>query len=90
MALDLEQKKEIISKFSRHEGDTGSPEVQVALLTTRISELTLHLKINKKDHSSRLGLLRLVGRRKRLLKYFKSTDYENYIKLITELKIRDK
>nr|MBP3725307.1 30S ribosomal protein S15 [Campylobacter sp.] len=69
---------------------TGSPEVQIALLTTRISELTEHLKVNQKDFSSRLGLLKLVGKRKRLLKYLKKTNYETYTKVVSELKLRDK
>ncbi|WP_057040875.1 30S ribosomal protein S15 [Campylobacter fetus] len=90
MALDSAKKAEIVAKFARKSGDTGSPEVQVALLTTRISELTGHLKINKKDFSSRLGLLKLVSRRKRLLKYLKAKNYESYTKLIAELGIRDK
>ncbi|CUU69287.1 30S ribosomal protein S15 [Campylobacter hyointestinalis] len=90
MALDSAKKAEIVAKFARKSGDTGSPEVQVALLTTRIVELTEHLKINKKDFSSRLGLLKLVGRRKRLLKYLKAKNYESYTKLIAELSIRDK
>lgn len=90
MALDSAKKAQIVAKFARKSGDTGSPEVQVALLTTRISELTEHLKINKKDFSSRLGLLKLVGRRKRLLQYLKSKNYDTYVKLINELNIRDK
>lgn len=90
MALDSAQKAQIVAKFARKSGDTGSSEVQIALLTARISELTEHLKINKKDFSSRLGLLKLVGNRKRLLKYLKSKNYESYMKLITELSIRDK
>lgn len=90
MALDTAKKAEIISKFARKEGDTGSPEVQIALLSNRISDLTEHLKVFKKDFSSRLGLLKLVGRRKRLLKYLKNTDYAKYSKLIAELGIRDK
>lgn len=90
MALDSAKKTEIIAKFGRKEGDTGSPEVQVALLSARIAYLTEHLKINKKDFSSRLGLLKLVGQRKRLLKYLKKTDYQAYIKLIGELKLKDK
>ncbi|AQW81011.1 30S ribosomal protein S15 [Campylobacter pinnipediorum] len=90
MALDSAKKAEIVAKFARKDGDTGSTEVQVALLTTRISELTEHLKIFKKDHSSRLGLLKMVGKRKRLLKYFKNKNYPAYSKLIAELNIRDK
>ncbi|KAB0611565.1 30S ribosomal protein S15 [Campylobacter hyointestinalis] len=90
MALDSAKKAEIVAKFARKSTDTGSPEVQVALLTARIIELTEHLKTNKKDFSSRLGLLKLVGRRKRLLKYLKAKNYESYTKLIAELGIRDK
>jgi small subunit ribosomal protein S15 len=90
MALDSAEKTEIIQKFGRGEGDTGSSEVQIALLSKRISDLTEHLKIYKKDHSSRLGLLKLVGRRKRLLRYLKRTKYDTYTKLIADLGIRDK
>lgn len=90
MALDLAKKREIISKFGRNENDTGSAEVQVALLTERIAGLTEHLKAFKQDHSSRLGLLKLVGQRKRLLKYLKRTDIKRYAGLISELKIKDK
>ncbi|KXS41595.1 MULTISPECIES: 30S ribosomal protein S15 [unclassified Candidatus Frackibacter] len=82
------KKEEIIEKFSRHEGDTGSPEVQVALLTARIEELTEHLKEHNKDHSSRRGLLKMVGRRKRLLKYLRENAIERYRALIDELGIR--
>jgi len=89
MALDLAKKQEIISKFARKEGDTGSPEVQIALTTERIRYLTEHLKINKKDHASRLGLLKLVGQRKRLMRYLKRTGRESYNKLIVELSLRD-
>ena len=88
MALDSAKKSEIIKQFSRGEGDTGSPEVQVALLTNRIQYLTEHLKINKKDHSSRLGLLKLVGQRKRLLRYLKSKDFSRYGEIIKALGIR--
>lgn len=90
MALDTAKKAEIVAKFARKDGDTGSPEVQIALLTTRIVELTEHLKINKKDFSSRLGLLKLVGQRKRLMKYLKRVNYSAYIKLIGELNLKDK
>lgn len=90
MALDSAKKAEIVAKFARKENDTGSPEVQIALLTARVTELTEHLKIYKKDFSSRLGLLKLVGRRKRLLKYLKEKDYTAYSKLIAELNLRDK
>ncbi len=89
MALDSAKKTEIIKQYSRGENDTGSPEVQVALLSNRINYLTDHLKINKKDHSSRRGLLKLVGQRKRLLKYLKSKDYNRYQELIKALSIRD-
>ena len=90
MALDSAKKAEIIAKFAKKSGDTGSTEVQVALLSARISELTEHLKIYRKDFSSRLGLLKLVGQRKRLLSYLKRKDHNSYIKLINELKLRDK
>ena len=90
MALDSAKKAEIVAKFARKEKDTGSPEVQIALLTARVEELTEHLKIYKKDHSSRLGLLKIVGRRKRLMKYLKAKDYAAYTKVITELNLRDK
>ena len=89
MALYKEEKLKIIKKFSRTEKDTGSAEVQIAILTKRILQLTEHLKINKKDHSSRLGLLKLVGQRKRLMKYLKKTNLDVYKKIIKELAIRD-
>ncbi|NLB91246.1 MAG: 30S ribosomal protein S15 [Clostridiales bacterium] len=81
-------KAEIIQKFGRHEGDTGSPEVQVALLTARINHLNEHLKLNKKDHHSRRGLLLMVGQRRGLLDYLKKTDIESYRTLIAELSLR--
>ncbi|OQX74715.1 MAG: 30S ribosomal protein S15 [Campylobacteraceae bacterium 4484_4] len=90
MALDSAKKSEIIKQFGRGENDTGSPEVQIALLSNRISYLTEHLKENKKDHSSRLGLLKLVGQRKRLMRYLKKKDYERYQEVIKALGIRDK
>ncbi len=90
MALDSAKKMEIIKEFARKEGDTGSTEVQIALLSERIKYLTEHLKKNKKDHSSRLGLLKLVGQRKRLLRYLKKKDFDTYTKVITALSIRDK
>ena len=90
MALDTEVKQEIISKFQRDEKDTGSSEVQIALLSKKIAILTEHLKSNHKDHSSRLGLLKMVGRRKRLLNYLKRTNYESFTKLVAELGIRAK
>ena len=88
MALDTAKKSEIIKEFSRGENDTGSPEVQVALITNRITYLTEHLQTNKKDHSSRLGLLKLVGQRKRLLRYLKSKDFNRYSEVIKTLNIR--
>ncbi len=90
MALDSAKKAEIVKQFGRGENDTGSPEVQIALLSNRISYLTEHLKTNKKDHSSRLGLLKLVGQRKRLMRYLKKRDYEKYMEVIKALGIRDK
>ncbi len=88
MVLDPERKKEIIETFQIHGTDTGSPEVQIALLTSRIGYLTEHFKVHKKDHASRRGLLRLVGRRRRLLDYLKSRDVGRYRKIIQELGIR--
>lgn len=90
MALDSAKKAEIVAKFAKKAGDTGSAQVQIALLSARILGLTEHLKIYKKDFSSRLGLLKLVGQRKRLLNYLKRKDYDSYSKLIAELKLRDK
>ena len=86
--MDKERKQEILKQFERSEGDTGSPEVQIALLTERINELTEHLKVHFKDHHSRRGLLMLVGRRKNLLNYIKDLDIERYRKVIAELGIR--
>lgn len=86
--LDKEQKKELIIKYKKHEKDTGSPEVQVAILTKRIIYLTEHLKLHKKDHSSRRGLLILVGKRRRLLDYVKRADIDRYKKLIDSLELR--
>ncbi len=88
MALDKNTKNELIKEFSRHENDTGSPEVQVALLTTRISQLTDHLRENTHDESSRMGLLKMVGRRRRLLNYILRYDYERYVALSDRLGIR--
>jgi small subunit ribosomal protein S15 len=82
------QKHEMIEKFRIHQGDTGSPEVQVALLTRRINDLTEHFKVHKKDHSSRRGLLKLVGQRRRLLDYLKIKNRDRYSRLIEELGIR--
>ena len=81
-------KQEIIEKFGRTPADTGSPEVQIALLTARINLLTEHLKVNKKDHHSRTGLLKLVGQRRGLLNYLKSKDIEKYRQLLTDLNLR--
>ena len=81
-------KQEIISTYGRHEGDTGSPEVQIALLTARINHLNEHLKNNKKDHHSRRGLLLMVGQRRGLLDYLKSTDIESYRDIIVKLGLR--
>ena len=81
-------KLEIIEKYKRHEGDTGSPEVQIALLTERINHLTAHLKIHKKDHHSRRGLLMMVGQRRGLLNYLIKTDIERYRTIINLLGIR--
>ncbi len=88
MVLDPERKKEIIENFQTHGTDTGSPEVQVALLSSRIGYLTEHFKIHKKDHGSRRGLLKLVGQRRRLLDYLKNQDLGRYRKIIKELGIR--
>jgi len=86
--LEKEKKEEIMKEFKRHTKDTGSPEVQIALLTNRINHLNEHLKIHKKDHSSRRGLLKLVGHRRQLLNYLKEKDFEKYSKIIKELGIR--
>ncbi len=86
--LTKETKSEIINEYARSEGDTGSPEVQVAILTYRIKELTEHLKTNHKDHHSRRGLLKMVGKRRGLLDYLKSVDIERYRVLIERLGIR--
>ncbi|MBL1351962.1 MAG: 30S ribosomal protein S15 [Zetaproteobacteria bacterium] len=88
MSLAVEKKSEVISKFATHEGDTGSPEVQVALLTERINGLSDHFKGNHKDHHSRRGLLKMVGRRRSLLKYLKDKDFGRYRSLIEELGLR--
>lgn len=86
--LDEERKKEIITDFQIHEGDTGSPEVQVALLSGRIEYLTEHFKTHKKDHHSRRGLLKLVGQRRSMLDYLKKKDIERYRELIKRLGLR--
>lgn len=86
--LTQEAKQEIMQKYAVHEGDTGSPEVQIAVLTARIDYLTNHLKEHKKDHYSRRGLLKMVGHRRRLLSYLYKTDIERYRSIIGKLGIR--
>lgn len=86
--MDKETKAGIIAKFATHEGDTGSPEVQIALLTFRINHLTEHLKEHHKDHHSRRGLLQMVGSRRSLLNYLKELDIERYRKIVAELDLR--
>ena len=88
MALTKEQKEQVIGKFKKHDGDSGSPEVQIALLTERINTLSDHFKAHKADHHSRRGLLKMVGQRKRLLSYLKKKDLDGYRALIKELGIR--
>ncbi len=88
MPQTAEAKSEVIEEFRVHDTDTGSPEVQVALLTRRINELTEHFKVHKKDHHSRRGLLKLVGRRRRLLDYMKRKDVERYRQAIQRLGLR--
>lgn len=88
MAIGVEQKAEIIKKFQRSNSDTGSSEVQIAILSARISELTEHFKVHSKDHHSRRGLLKLVSRRRRLLNYLKRTDINKYTSLIQDLGLR--
>ena len=91
MALDQEVKAAIAAKYGKKDGDTGSSEVQIALLTEQIKILlTEHLKVFKKDHSSRLGLLKMVGKRKRLLKYLRAKDYASFVQLVADLGIRAK
>ena len=88
MPLTVDRKKNLIEQFKTHEGDTGSPEVQIALLTERINGLTEHFKTHAKDHHSRRGLLMLVGRRRRLLEYLKKKDGDRYHRLIERLGLR--
>jgi small subunit ribosomal protein S15 len=88
MALTLDEKERIISEYRTHEGDTGSPEVQIALLTKRIGQLTEHMKQNKKDFASRRGLLKLVGQRTSLLRYLTNKDRARYQKIIASLGLR--
>ena len=90
MTIKNKTKQELIQEFARHDGDTGSPEVQIAILTTRITQLTDHLRIHKHDESSRRGLLKLVGRRRRLLAYVRRKDYQKYLALSDSLGIRRK
>ena len=89
MALDQASKAEIIARFGKDSKDTGSPAVQIALLSARIVTLTEHLKENKKDHASKLGMLKLVGQRRRLMRYLKENDPQRYASVIKELNIRD-
>lgn len=88
MVLEKEKKKEIVAKYRLNEKDTGSPEVQIALLTERINYLTEHLKTHKKDHHSRRGLLKMVGQRRRLLDYLESKEKRRYQKIVQELGLR--
>ena len=86
--MDKELKNQIIETYARHEGDTGSPEVQIALLTERINHLNEHLKLHKKDHHSRRGLLKMVGQRRGLLNYLKEKDIERYRAILAALNLR--
>jgi small subunit ribosomal protein S15 len=88
MPLTKDKKQELVGKHGRADGDTGSPEVQVAMLTERINELTEHLRTHVKDHHSRVGLLKMVGRRRRLLRYLERNDLERYRSLVSELGLR--
>ena len=88
MTTTKQQKTDVITSFATHDGDTGSPEVQIALLSNRITYLTEHFKLHAKDHHSRRGLLKLVGRRRRLLDYLKKTDQDRYRTIIDKLGIR--
>jgi len=88
VTLEVGRKQEIVAKFKQHDNDTGSPEVQIALLSARIEYLTEHFKTHKKDHHSRRGLLKLVGQRRRLLNYLKDKSVDRYRKVIQELGIR--
>ena len=86
--MTKEEKQAIMAEYATHEGDTGSPEVQIALLTKRIQELTEHLKVHHKDHHSRRGLLMMVGHRRSLLNYLKDTDIERYRAIVSSLGLR--
>jgi len=90
MTIDKETKTKVMEEFARHEGDTGSPEVQIALLSNRIVSLTEHLRANRHDESSRRGLLKLVGQRRRLLTYVRNHDFPRYVALTEKLNIRRK
>jgi small subunit ribosomal protein S15 len=89
MGLDTQKKKELIETYRRHDRDTGSPEAQVAVINTRIRDLTEHLRTHKKDHHSRHGLFKLVGKQRRLLRYLYNEDFQRYLRLIEQLGIRD-
>jgi small subunit ribosomal protein S15 len=88
MSLAERNKQDVIADHQKHEGDTGSPEVQIALMTTRINYLTEHLKTHRKDHASRLGLLRLVGSRRRMLRYVQNQDVARYRAIVQKLGLR--
>jgi len=88
LALSTEKKQDIIKAYQVHENDTGSPEVQIAILTDRINYLNEHLKANKKDHHSRRGLLKMVGQRRSLLDYLKNNDFDRYRNIVTRLGLR--
>ncbi len=88
MSLTKDEKQTIVTEFGSKETDTGSTEVQIALLTRRIEQLTEHFKVNKKDHNSRRGLLKLVGQRRKLLKYLQRTDLEKYREILVKLNLR--
>lgn len=90
MPLTKEIKSKLIEDYHRHEGDTGSPEVQIAILTNRITQLTEHLRTNKHDESCRRGLLMLVGQRRRLLAYLRKTEYQRYLSITEKLNLRRK
>lgn len=88
MSLSQSEKSEIIKKFGKSDGDSGSPEVQIALLTARIRQLTEHAKVHKKDHHTKRGLVQLVSQRKKMMKYLMKTNGDSYMKVIKELQIR--
>jgi len=88
MGLEKERKQELVTKFARHEGDTGSSEIQIALLTERLAYLNEHFRTHAKDHHSRRGLLKIVSKRRRLLNYLQNTDYERYRAILKELNLR--